>query len=136
VAHALLGKVGRFDTIQVCGRGGRLGRQLTPHVAGSRSGRDAVVRTGEEEARSQSAEIKDNLGFLNTALLVFAGISLFVGAFIIFNTFSITIVQRMCASSRCCGRSAPRAARSCVPSWARERSSGCSVRSSAWVWAS
>ena len=35
------------------------------------------------------------LGFLTTALLVFAGIALFVGAFIIFNTFSITVAQRM-----------------------------------------
>ncbi len=53
------------------------------------------MRTGQEEARTQSDEIKDDLGFLNTALLAFAGISLFVGAFIIFNTFSITIAQRM-----------------------------------------
>ena len=53
------------------------------------------VRTGQEEARKQSNDIKDNLSFLTTALLAFAGISLFVGAFIIFNTFSITVAQRM-----------------------------------------
>jgi putative ABC transport system permease protein len=94
VAQALLGKVGRFDTIQVAAKAGVSAEQLTRTLR-AQVGRDAVVRTGEEEARSQSAEIKDNLGFLNTALLVFAGISLFVGAFIIFNTFSITIVQRM-----------------------------------------
>ncbi|HEX7277142.1 MAG TPA: FtsX-like permease family protein, partial [Acidimicrobiales bacterium] len=34
------------------------------------------------------------LGFINTFLLVFAGISLFVGAFIILNTFSILVAQR------------------------------------------
>jgi putative ABC transport system permease protein len=55
---------------------------------------DYVVRTGGEQAASQSKDIRDNLGFLRTALLVFAGISLFVGAFIIFNTFSITVAQR------------------------------------------
>jgi putative ABC transport system permease protein len=52
------------------------------------------VRTGEAEAADQSADIRDDLGFLQTALLAFAGISLFVGAFIIFNTFSITVAQR------------------------------------------
>src|SRR5205085_4103340 len=34
------------------------------------------------------------LGFFNTFLLVFAGISLFVGAFMILNTFSILVAQR------------------------------------------
>ncbi|MGQ0669366.1 MAG: ABC transporter permease, partial [Actinomycetota bacterium] len=36
----------------------------------------------------------EGLGFFKIALLVFAGISLFVGAFIIFNTFSIITAQR------------------------------------------
>ena len=34
------------------------------------------------------------IGFLRTALLIFAGVSLFVAAFLIFNTFSITVAQR------------------------------------------
>ena len=38
--------------------------------------------------------IQDGLGFFNTALLVFASVALFVGAFLIFNTFSITVAQR------------------------------------------
>ena len=42
-----------------------------------------------------SEEIRDNLGFLQTALLVFAFVALFVGAFLIFNTFSITVAQRV-----------------------------------------
>ena len=53
------------------------------------------VRTGEQQADKQTKDIND--GFLNvlrTALLAFAGISLFVGAFLIFNTFSITVAQR------------------------------------------
>ena len=52
------------------------------------------VRTGAEEAVSQTAGAEEDLGFLRTALLAFAGIALFVGAFIIFNTFSITVAQR------------------------------------------
>ena len=53
------------------------------------------VRTGAQQAAKQSSDLRDNLGFLTTALLVFAGIALFVGAFLIFNTFSITVAQRM-----------------------------------------
>lgn len=52
------------------------------------------AKTGAEAAAEQSSDIKDGFGFLTTALLVFAGISVFVGAFLIFNTFSITVAQR------------------------------------------
>ena len=38
--------------------------------------------------------MQEALGFFRTALLVFAFIALFVGAFIIFNTFSIIVAQR------------------------------------------
>ena len=38
--------------------------------------------------------MKDGLGFFNTFLLVFAFIALFVGSFIIYNTFSIIVAQR------------------------------------------
>ena len=43
---------------------------------------------------SRPKQLKDALGFFRTALLVFAFIALFVGAFIIFNTFSIIVAQR------------------------------------------
>jgi putative ABC transport system permease protein len=52
------------------------------------------VRTGEENAAQQTDDIEDDLGFLKIALLIFAWIALFVGAFTIFNTFSITVAQR------------------------------------------
>ena len=52
------------------------------------------VKTGEQEATDESDSIKSSLSFLNILLLVFAGIAVFVGAFIIFNTFSITVAQR------------------------------------------
>jgi putative ABC transport system permease protein len=52
------------------------------------------VDTGEKAAQGRADQLKHTLGFLSTALLVFAGISLFVGSFLIFNTFSITVAQR------------------------------------------
>ena len=56
--------------------------------------RQVQVETGEEAAQRQTDDIEENLGFLRIALLVFAGVSLFVGSFQIFNTFSITVAQR------------------------------------------
>ena len=52
------------------------------------------VRTGPQEAAQQTSDLKSRLGFLRTFLLIFAYVALFVGAFIIFNTFSITVAQR------------------------------------------
>jgi putative ABC transport system permease protein len=50
--------------------------------------------TGASAAQEQTAQVNQGLGFLRTALLVFAFVSLFVGAFIIFNTFNIVVTQR------------------------------------------
>ena len=52
------------------------------------------VVTGQTVANEQSNDINQALSFFSTALLVFAFISLFVGGFTIFNTFSITVGQR------------------------------------------
>ena len=54
-----------------------------------------TVRTGEEAAAAASAQWAAAINsFLKPMLLAFAGISVFVGAFIIFNAFSITVAQR------------------------------------------
>lgn len=48
-------------------------------------------------ARTRSDEVKnlsDQLAGLNTFLLFFAGVALFVGAFLIFNAFNVTVLQR------------------------------------------
>ena len=50
--------------------------------------------TGAQLATEESNNVKANLSFFNTFLLVFALVALFVGAFIIYNTFSITVAQR------------------------------------------
>ena len=52
------------------------------------------VKTGQQSAADEAGEINDAMGFLTPALLAFAGAALLVGAFIIFNTFSITIAER------------------------------------------
>ncbi|MFV2001013.1 MAG: ABC transporter permease, partial [Acidimicrobiia bacterium] len=50
--------------------------------------------TGQTEQSEQAADINEGLGFLTVGLLAFAGVSVFVGAFIIQNTFRIIIAQR------------------------------------------
>lgn len=56
--------------------------------------RGADARTGKALADEQAKQIEDGLGNLDTILLVFAGIALFVGVFLIANTFSMLIAQR------------------------------------------
>jgi putative ABC transport system permease protein len=52
------------------------------------------VRTGDAYVKSNKASLDKILGFLQTFLLVFAGIALVVGIFLIINTFSILVAQR------------------------------------------
>jgi putative ABC transport system permease protein len=54
------------------------------------------VRTGAQQASHDADQINSDLGrFLTPMLLALAGAALLVGAFIIFNTFSITVAQRV-----------------------------------------
>jgi putative ABC transport system permease protein len=94
VAQALTHKRGRFDQISVAAASGvsptLLKRRIEPQMpAGAR------VETGTESADRSSEEIRDSLSFLQTFLLVFGFIAVFVGSFLIFNTFSITVAQRI-----------------------------------------
>ncbi|MGA8257908.1 MAG: ABC transporter permease [Nocardioides sp.] len=50
--------------------------------------------TGDEEADDSASDLLDAISFLTTFLLIFAGIALVVGSFIIVNTFSILVAQR------------------------------------------
>ncbi|MER5770328.1 FtsX-like permease family protein [Streptomyces sp. NPDC001985] len=54
----------------------------------------AGADTGTALADEQAKAIEDGLGNLNTMLLVFAGIALFVGVFLIANTFTMLVAQR------------------------------------------
>jgi putative ABC transport system permease protein len=50
--------------------------------------------TGEAVAKESQNSINKALSFISTFLLIFAGIALFVGSFLIVNTFSILVAQR------------------------------------------
>ncbi|MEO8328565.1 MAG: FtsX-like permease family protein, partial [Candidatus Nanopelagicales bacterium] len=57
-------------------------------------GPEVKVSTGEESADAATTDIAEALQFINIFLLVFAFVSLFVGTFIILNTFSMLVAQR------------------------------------------
>lgn len=57
-------------------------------------GDDLEVLTGDELAASEAADVSGFLDFFTVALLVFATVALFVGAFLIANTFTIIVAQR------------------------------------------
>ncbi len=52
------------------------------------------VTTGDDQAAEQQKSLDEVLGFIQTFLLVFAGVALVVGIFMIINTFSILVAQR------------------------------------------
>lgn len=85
---------GRFDWVYAIGQDGVSPAELKRRVAAAVPG-NILVETADEYGERQASEIQDALSFIRIALLVFAGIALFVGAFLIFNTFSITVAQRV-----------------------------------------
>src|SRR5579864_257291 len=84
---------GKWDTIDVAAKPGVDEKDLRARIE-SVLPAGFQAKTGAQAAADTSNDIKKNLSFFSIALLVFAGIALFVGAFTIFNTFSILIAQR------------------------------------------
>ncbi|HZG95422.1 MAG TPA: FtsX-like permease family protein [Mycobacteriales bacterium] len=92
-AHRVLGRPGRFDSIEVQAAPGTGLDALQARIAAALP-RDLEVVTGTQVSDESAKKVKDSLRFLPTALLSFAGIALFVGAFMIANTFSVLVAQR------------------------------------------
>jgi putative ABC transport system permease protein len=92
-AQYVAGEPGAYDSIYAAADPDVSPQQLAARVRAVLP-HTLTVRTGAQEAANQTAELEEKLGFLRTFLLVFAYVALFVGAFIIFNTFSITVAQR------------------------------------------
>ena len=92
-AQKLLDREGKVDSISVAGADGTTPEQLINEIQPILPA-DAQVRSGAVEAQEDKDEISEFTSFIEYFLLAFAGIALFVGAFVIFNTLSITVAQR------------------------------------------
>jgi putative ABC transport system permease protein len=93
-AQALLHKQGQLDTIFMAAKPGvsdeALVRQVRPLLPAT-----AAVQTGDQQAKSDAKDINAGSDFIQKFLLAFAIVALLVGSFVIFNTLSMTVAQRV-----------------------------------------
>jgi putative ABC transport system permease protein len=92
-AFELLADDGGYASVDVLATDGARLDDLQDAVAAA-AGADHEVVTSDQLAGEAQEAIDTVLGFLGNALLVFAGVSLLVGAFLINNTFAIIVAQR------------------------------------------
>ncbi|MGI8428602.1 MAG: ABC transporter permease [Solirubrobacteraceae bacterium] len=92
-ARSLYGKQGKFDILYVAGAKGVAPSTLVDEIQPLLSP-ELVVRSAQDQVDSNVQGISGRLGILTGGLLAFGFIAVFVGAFVIFNTFSITVAQR------------------------------------------
>ena len=93
-AQKVFDKVGKFDFIQAAAKPGvspaKLAQELQAALPAS-----VTVKTGQAEAAKQTSDTSASISIIRDFLLAFAAIALFVGIFVIVNSLSITIAQRM-----------------------------------------
>ena len=92
-AQKLFHKEGRLDQIRASRAQGVSESELLAQIR-TILPPETQVRTGENQAAKDASDTKTFTSFLQTFLLAFGGIALFVGAFVIANSLSITIAQR------------------------------------------
>ena len=92
-AQSLLDRIGKYDTISVAAKEGvtqqALAEEIKPILPPT-----AQVRTADAQAKEDAKDVSFTK-FIRYFLLSFAVVALFVGAFVIFNIFSITVAQRI-----------------------------------------
>jgi len=93
-AQQLLDKEDQLDTIFLASDEGVTPEELTANIEPVLPA-TAQVRTGDEQAGADSSGISEGVDFIRYFLLAFAGIALAVGSFVIYNTITITLAQRV-----------------------------------------
>jgi putative ABC transport system permease protein len=89
----LFQRVGKLDQIRAKGKPGVTPGHLAAEIRAILPP-GTQVKTGEAQAKSDAKDTESFLNFLQDFLLAFGAIALFVGAFVIANSLSITIRQR------------------------------------------
>ncbi|WP_393082117.1 ABC transporter permease [Streptomyces sp. LN704] len=93
-AQRLFHRAGEFDEIDVKAAPGTSQTALRSALGQVVPKDVASTTTGRQLADDQATEIASAMSGMKTGLLVFAGIALFVGTFIIANTFTMLVAQR------------------------------------------
>jgi putative ABC transport system permease protein len=93
-AQALVAEPGMVDGVAAVAEPGVSQEELAQRISTTLALDGSEVLTGDELTEEQQSDIQAGLSFFNTFLLTFAVIALFVGSFIIYNTFSILVAQR------------------------------------------
>ena len=92
-AQRLLDRTGKVDSVDVRAAAGVTAEQLRDRIGAELpSGVEAV--TSAQVSAESSKSVRDGLGMFTTILLAFAAVSLLVGSFVIWNTFSVLVAQR------------------------------------------
>ncbi|GAB3954149.1 ABC transporter permease [Streptomyces sparsus] len=92
-AQRVFAEPGEFSEITLSASEGTTQAQLLAQVEKALPEHAEAV-TGKKLADDQSRMIESEMSAMQTSMLVFAGISLFVGVFIIANTFTMLVTQR------------------------------------------
>ncbi|MEV5653564.1 FtsX-like permease family protein [Streptomyces sp. NPDC052291] len=93
VAQKLFLRPGEFKDVSVTAKPGASDRKLLAAVKPLLP-EDAEAKTGQARSDEQAEEIEKGLSGINWVLLSFAGVALFVGVFLIANTFTMLVAQR------------------------------------------
>ncbi|MBW5485489.1 ABC transporter permease [Streptomyces bambusae] len=92
-AQALYLQPGFYRELSVAAKAGTSADQLLADIK-PLLGKNAEAKTGAALAAEQAKAIERQMSGMSTGLLIFAGISLFVGIFLIYNTFTMLVAQR------------------------------------------
>ncbi|MEU4350391.1 ABC transporter permease [Streptomyces sp. NPDC023838] len=93
VAQQLYLKPGFFENVNISATPGADAQKILDEVL-PLIPEHATARTGQALADQEADDIEEGLGALNNTLLAFAAIALFVGVFLISNTFTMLVAQR------------------------------------------
>jgi putative ABC transport system permease protein len=96
-AQEVIGEPGKYSSISAVADDGLSQTQLKAAIEDQLSAdgtQGTEVLTGQEITEETQTDIKQSLSFLTTFFLAFAIIAVFVGTFVIYNSFSIIVAQR------------------------------------------
>jgi putative ABC transport system permease protein len=94
-AERVLGQPGRVNAIDVQAAPGMSQDTLVTRIQNAIHTPGIQVVSGLSVTAEGEQTIHQSLGYFSTMMLTFGFIALFVGAFVIFNTFSIVVAQRL-----------------------------------------